>query len=309
MTRRSLLLLLLALASCEPSAPFASLVLRGGRIYTMDSAIPWAEATAVRERTFQAVGSDTDMDRFVGPETVVVDLGGRLVLPGLIDSHAHLLSGSLLLEQVGLDEAQSLEEMQELVRIYAEASPGREWIVGQGWYYDRIDGGRLPTRHDLDEVVPDRPVFLLSYDAHTAWVNSRALEIAAVGRDSVPDGPGEIVRDLQSGDPSGSLKEEGAIGLVQRSIPRPSREDLLAALRTGMTYAHRFGITSIQTPTGVPEDHTRLGYPDEDIVDLFEELERRGELALRVYAAMSIDETTTEEMLETFARLKARYRG
>jgi predicted amidohydrolase YtcJ len=275
----------------------------------MDSARPWAEAVTVREGAFQAVGSVTDVDRFIGPETIVVDLGGRLVLPGLIDSHAHLLSGSLVLEQVGLDEAQSLEEMQELVRIYAEANPGREWIVGQGWYYDRIDGGRLPTRHDLDEIVPDRPVFLLSYDAHTAWVNSRALEIAGVGRDSVPDGPGEIVRDPQNGDPTGCLKEEGSIGLVQRVIPRPSREDLLAALRTGMTYAHRFGITSIQTPTGILDERAISGYPDEDVFDLFEELDRRGELSLRVYAAMSVDETTTDEMLESFARLKARYRG
>jgi hypothetical protein len=262
----------------------------------------------VRQGKFQAVGSSTDMDPVIGAETVIVDLGGRLVLPGLIDSHIHLLSGSLLLEQVRLDGAQSLEEMKEIVRVYAEANPELEWIVGQGWYYGRIDGGRLPTRHDLDEVVPDRPVFLLSYDAHTAWANSRALEIAGVGRDTVPDGPGEIVREPQSDDPSGSLKE-GAIGLVQQAIPRPSREDLLAALRSGMTYAHRFGITSIQTATGVPDDHARLGYPDDDIFDLFEELERRGDLALRVYAAMSVDETTTEEMLETFARLKARHRG
>ena len=302
-------LVLLALASCTPDEPSAALVLRGGRIYTLDPKRPWAEAVAVRDGEFQAVGRSTDMDRFIGGQTAIVDLGGRLVLPGLIDSHIHFLEGSLLLEQVYLDEAQSLEEMKEIVRGYAEAHPVRQWIVGRGWYYGRIDGGRLPTRQDLDEVVPDRPVFLLSYDSHTAWVNSKALEMAGVGRDSVPEGRGEIVRDPRTGALSGALKEDGAIRLVQRAIPRPAREHLLTALGNGMDYAHRFGITSIHTATGIPDEPATSGYPDNDVFELFEELERRGELELRVYAALSVDETTTEETLDAFGRLRMRHRG
>jgi predicted amidohydrolase YtcJ len=310
MTRRCLaFVFLLAIASCAPDAPDADLVLQGGRIYTVDPANPWVEAVAVREGEFQAVGSDADMDPLIGPETVLVDLGGRFALPGLIDTHLHLLSGSLLLQRVRLDEAQSLEEMKEIVRVYARAHPQQEWIVGHGWYYGRIDGGRLPTRQDLDEVVPNRPVFLTSYDDHTAWVNSRALEIAGVNRDSAPEGPGEIIHERGSREPSGALREEGAMRLVRSAIPRPSRAELLNALRAGMAYAHRFGITSVHTATGVPDEDATSGYPDDDIFDLFEELERRGELALRIYAAMSVDETTTDDMLDTFAQLKARYRG
>jgi predicted amidohydrolase YtcJ len=250
------ILALVTVFSCSPSGPGADLILRGGRIYTVDPQNPWAEAVAIREERLSAVGSDADMDRFIGRETVVVELDGKLALPGLIDSHIHFLDGSLLLERVQLDEARSLEEMKEIVRLYAEANPDLPWIVGHGWNYTFVDGGRLPTRQDLDEIVPDRPVFLTAYDGHTAWVNSKALEVAGVDRESEPEGPGEIVRDPTTGEPTGALKEEGAMQLVRRSIPRPSRDELLTALRNGMAYAHRFGITSIQTPLESPPKET-----------------------------------------------------
>jgi predicted amidohydrolase YtcJ len=302
--------LLGSLVSCWPTGPKADLVLRGGRVYTVNGQAPWAEAVAIRNETLLAVGSDVEMDRFIGRGTVVVELGGRLVLPGFIDSHIHFLNGSLLLEQVQLNEAQDLEEMKAIVRIYAEAHPDLAWIVGMGWIYTHIDGGhRLPTRQDLDDVVPDRPVFLLAYDGHTAWVNSKALESAGIDRDSEPEGYGEIVKDPRTGQPIGTLKEEGAIQLVRRVIPRPSRNALLEALRNGMAYAHRFGITSIQTATGIPAEEDFLGFPEEDALDLFAELAHNRELKLRVYAAMSVGKETTEEDLDRFAELKARYEG
>src|SRR3990172_3981186 len=111
------------------------------------------------------------------------------------------------------------------------------------------------------------------------------------------------------GDPTGALKEEGAVRLVRRAIPGLSRGELLAALRNGMAYAHRFGITSIQIATGIPRLEEGTGYPDDDAFDLFEELERRGELQLRVYAAMSVNQSTTEEELNRFSEMKSRYRG
>ena len=302
-------LALLALSSCSPPGPYATLVLRGGRIYTVNTEQPWAEAVAVSGENILAAGGGADVERFIGPETVVVELEGRLVLPGLIDSHLHLLGGSLLLDQVRLDEARSLEEMQQIVRLYAEAHPGRGWIVGRGWNYTHVDGGRLPTRQDLDEIVPERPVFLLSYDSHTAWVNSKALEAAGVDGQSTALGPGEVVRHPLTGDPTGALKEEGAVRLVRRAIPGLSRGELLAALRNGMAYAHRFGITSIQIATGIPRLEEGTGYPDDDAFDLFEELARRGELRLRVYAAMSVHQSTTEEELNRFSEMKSRYRG
>ena len=302
---------LLALAgfhSCS-SGPPADLILRGGRIYTVDREQPWAEAVAIRGDAFVTVGSNQDVDRLLGADTAVVELDGRLVLPGIIDSHIHFLDGSLLLDRVQLGEATSLEEMKDIVRLYAEATPEASWIIGQGWNYTHVDGGRLPTRHDLDEVVADRPVFLMAYDGHTAWVNSKAFVAAGLDRQSKPLGPGEIVRDPETGELTGALKEEGAIQLVRRIIPRPTREELLAALRKGIAYAHRFGVTSFHSAMGIPTEADADGYLDSDVLDLFAELERRSELTLRVYSAMTVDETTTDEDLDRFSELAARHRG
>ena len=295
--------------SCNSSGPSADLILRGGRIYTVNREQPWAEAVAIRGDRFVAVGNSQDLDQMLDDDTVVIELDRRLVLPGIIDSHIHFLEGSLLLDRVQLDEATSLEEMKDIVRLFAEANPEASWIVGHGWYYSYVDGGRLPTRQDLDEVVADRPVFLVAYDGHTAWVNSKALAVAGLDRQSKPLGPGEIVRDAETGEPSGALKEEGAIALVRRVIPRPAREELLDGLRKGIAYAHRFGVTSIHTAGGIPAETEADGYLEGDALDLFAELEQRGELTLRVYSAMSVDETTNDKDLDRFAELAARHRG
>ena len=302
------LLAFVGLHACS-SGPSADLILRGGRIYTVNRAQPWAEAIAIRGDQFIAVGSNQDMDRLIGKDTTLVELDGRLVLPGIIDSHIHLLEGSILLDHVRLDEATSLEEMKDIVRLFAKAKPEAPWIVGHGWNYTYVEGGRLPTRHDLDEVVPDRPAFLMAYDGHTAWVNSLALAAAGLDRQSKPLGPGEIVRDPETGEATGALKEEGAIQLVRRVMPRPPREELLAALRKGIAYAHRFGVTSIHSASGISAEEDAEGYPDNDALDLFAELEQRGELTLRVYSAMTVNETTTDEDLDRFAELAARHRG
>ena len=291
------------------SGPSADLILRGGRIYTVDREQPWAEAVAIRGDEFIAVGRSQEMDRLIGGDTVVVELDGRLVLPGIIDSHIHFLEGSLLLDHVQLAEATSLEEMKDIVRLFAEANPNAPWIIGHGWNYTNVDEGRLPTRDDLDDVAPARPVFLMAYDGHTAWVNSKALAAAGIDSQSKPLGPGEIVRDPETGQATGALKEKGAIQLVRRVIPRPTREQLLATLRKGIAYAHRFGVTSIHSAGGIPAEEDAEGYPDNDALDLFAELEQRGELTLRVYSAMIINGTTTDEDLDRFAELGARHRG
>jgi predicted amidohydrolase YtcJ len=309
---RSLLLLaaLAPLAGCQrpPSAPAADLVLRGGRIYTVSPAPEWAEALAIRGETVVAVGTNSQVEPLVGEETTVVDLEGRLVLPGFIDGHIHFLEGALVLDHVKLDEARSLQEMLDLVKAYSERHPDLSWIQGMGWIYTYVEGGRLPTRQDLDAVISDRPVYLQAYDGHTAWVNSQALEVAGVTRHSKPLGYGEVVKDPRTGEPTGVLKETGAMELVRRAIPEPSREDKLAALRRAVGEALRRGVTSIQIAHGSPSfDPSHPYAPDE--LDLYEELDRRGELPLRVYFAMSISRATQPADLDNFAALKERLRG
>jgi len=290
-------LILLLAAAAAAAAPPADLVLRGGRIYTVDAGRPWAEALAIRGDTIVAVGSDSDTQALIGPDTEVLELGGRLALPGFVDAHIHFLEGALYLDQIQLDDARSLSAMQARVHDYARAHPDAPWILGRGWIYTYIDGGRLPTRHDLDRIVSDRPVLLEAYDGHTAWVNSKALEVAGVSEKSEPLGPGEVVREAD-GRPSGVLKEGGAIRLVSRAIPEPTREDKIEALRRGMAEARRCGITSIQNASGSPEE-----------LELYEALEHAGELTLRNYSAMSIQKDTSSAELDRIAQLQQRLTG
>ncbi|MFQ5791904.1 MAG: amidohydrolase, partial [Acidobacteriota bacterium] len=269
---------------------------------------PWAEAMAIRDEILAAVGTSADIDRLIGAETAVIELDGRLVLPGFNDSHIHFLYGAQRLDQVQLDEARSLQEMQDIVQVYARAHPERPWILGMGWIYAYVDGGRLPTRHDLDSVVSHRPVFLLAYDGHTAWVNTRALEEAGITRDSRAEGYGEVVKEPSTGEPTGVLKERGAMSLVSRVIPRPSRQKQLETLRQGIAYAHRFGITSVQNAHGVlPSDSN--GGIGQDPFDLYEELEQAGELKIRFYNAITITRDTTDAELDRVAELMTRWRG
>jgi len=156
----------------------AELVLTGGEVYRVDAARSWAQAVAVKDGRIAAVGTDARMRELVGPGTEVIDLRGRMVLPGFQDAHAHVSGGGLERAQCDLSGAQGLDECLRLVRGYAERHPHAEWLLGGGWSLALIPG-RLPTREDLDRVVPDRPVALANREHHGAWVNSRAL---ALGR-------------------------------------------------------------------------------------------------------------------------------
>ncbi|MBI2837930.1 MAG: amidohydrolase [Acidobacteria bacterium] len=289
-------LLLGGLVSAAEPAP--DLILRGGRVYTVNPAQPWAEAVALRGDLIVGVGSNADVDHLAGDRTTVIDLGGRLVLPGFNDAHIHFLEGSLALDQVGLDSARSLAEMQERVRAYAAARPEQPWIVGRGWIYEYVDGGRLPTRADLDAVVSDRPVYLEAYDGHTAWVSSKALELAKVNAASVPDGYGEIVKDPKTGLPTGVLKEGAAMEMVHSAIPKPTHAQQIAALRLGLAEARRNGVCSIQNASGSLEE-----------LDLYQTLLDANELTVRVYAAMTVDKQTSPQDLDLIAAASSRLRG
>ncbi len=273
----------------------ADLVIQNARIWTGGEAQPWAEALAVRGELIVAVGTRAEIARRTGRRTRVVDAGGRLVTPGFNDAHIHFLSGSLLLSQVDLVGACTLEEMQHRVRDYANRHPDRPWIAGSGWEYACFPEGRIAHRQDLDAAVKDRPVYLRAYDGHSAWVNSAALRRAEVTRATEFNGFGEVVKDPQ-GEPSGWLKE-GAQALVRRHLPQPTRDERLAALEAGMRMAARLGITSFQNASG-----------DADELNLWAELQRRSHLTLRVAMAMSSGEATPDDVL-AWVRLRQRYSG
>jgi hypothetical protein len=274
-----------------------SLVFVNGKIWTADEKQKRATALAVSGNKILAAGDDKTMRRFIGKETKVIDLKGRFVMPGINDSHIHFLGGSLGFFEVNLTGARSLEEMQRRVAKFAKENPNQEWITGAGWEYVYFPNKRLPTKSDLDAIVNDRPAYLRAYDGHTAWANSKALEIAKVTADSKFSGFGEIVIDEKTKEPTGVLKE-GAMSLVSRNIPAPTRERRLEALRRGLKEAASLGITSIQNASGSLAE-----------VGLYEELLKNGELTLRVTFAISVNPRTTQEDITRISELAKKYRG
>ena len=251
------------------------LLVLNGRVYTGASR-EFAEAVAIRGNTILKVGSNREIKSLATRGTRTVDAHGGAVIPGFNDAHLHLVSGGLGLQQANLLEAKTMEEVAATIRDFARAHPERPWVLGRGWYYTPFPGG-LPTRQQLDEIVPDRPAYMRCYDGHTSWANSRALALAGITRET-PDPPGGIVvKDPRTGEPTGVLKE-AAQGLMAKVLPQATRDDRLQAVRDAMALAHRHGVTSVQNANGSAED-----------MALYDELRRKGELRLRIYATMSID--------------------
>ena len=188
---------LIFLLAVLPAWP-ADLLLHNGRIWTGDAGHPWATSVAITGNRISGVDVAVKAAR-------VIDLGGKLAVPGFNDAHIHFLEGSLGLSQVNLTGVCTLQAIQQKVREYAEAHPEAEWITGRGWEYSCFPGNRLPTKQDLDVAVKDRPAYLIAFDGHTGWANSKALRIGEVTAETKFERFGEIVRDSK-GEPAGSLK-------------------------------------------------------------------------------------------------------
>ncbi|MGP4007384.1 amidohydrolase [Streptomyces sp. 4N124] len=218
----------------------ADLLFTGGPVLTPEGRT--ATAVAVTGGRVTAVGHDEVHD-LAGPRTDVVDLAGRLLLPGFQDAHVHPVPAGLELTQCDLTGTRTAEATVAAVRAYADAHPEREWITGGGWSMEAFQGG-MPTKELLDAVVPDRPVYLPNRDHHGAWVNSRALALAGITRDTPDPTDGRIERNA-SGEPSGTL-QEGAMQLVGRLTPPTTAGERKAALLHAQRHLHALGITAWQ---------------------------------------------------------------
>jgi hypothetical protein len=224
-------------------AAYADLAFVNGAVYTVDAGRSRARAVAVKGGRVMHVGQDDDVRELIGPATEVLDLEGRMLLPGFQDAHVHPVSGGLDMLRCDLHALATAEEYLMAIRSYADVNPDREWILGGGWSMDVFPGG-TPTREALDAVVPDRPAFLPNRDGHSTWVNSAALRIAGVTRDTPDPVDGRIERDA-TGEPTGSL-HEGAMDLVGRLTLPPSPEEMVEGLRKGQAHLHSLGITAWQ---------------------------------------------------------------
>ena len=270
-------------AQRPPDGAPADLLILNGKVYTGGRGGTFAQAVAVRGNTIAAVGTTEDVGRLRGPKTEVVDAGGAAVLPGFNDVHTHMLSGGLAMDDVELGGAETLDEVQRRIRTFASAHAGRAWIQGRGWRYEPFPGS-LPTREQLDAAVPDRPAVMRCYDGHSIWVNSKALALAGITKNT-PDPPnGTIVRDPRTGEPTGLLKESPASTLVTRLVPKPTRADQRRALKAAIDEALKFGVTSVTDAAGNPEDF-----------EVYEELRRAGELGARVYYSLLVTPEFSEQ--------------
>jgi predicted amidohydrolase YtcJ len=231
------------LVAAAPEPP-ADLVLTGGRVWTAETASPWAEAVAIRGERLAYVGTAAGARALRGPKTQVVDVSGRLVVPGFNDAHVHLMEGALSLDQLDLAGEERLPGVQARLRAFAARHPKEPWIRGRGWVYGAFPGA-LPTRQQLDAAVGVRPAYIESYDGHTAWVSSKALALAGIDKDTPDPRGGAIARDPATGEPTGALKE-AAMELVARVLPRLDADARYQRLLRGLARLNASGVTSVQ---------------------------------------------------------------
>lgn len=293
----SLLAVAVMLVACEktdtqPASTGADLVFLNGRIYTVDGERTWAQSVAITDGRISFVGSDDRANDFIGSNTAVVDLRGRMMLPAFQDAHIHPITSGMDAAACNLSELPGLPEYRSTIAAYATANPDEPWILGGGWSMAVFGPGAMPSRSILDELVPDRPVYLSSADGHTGWVNSAALQIAGIDKDTPDPADGRIDRDPATGEPIGSL-QEGAMSLVTRHIPATTPANREAGLRYTMKMLNAYGITSVQDAIVNREE-----------LETYTSLDSRGELSLRVVAALWWDRGRDEEQIASLLALR-----
>jgi predicted amidohydrolase YtcJ len=262
--------------ACQPAPPAADRVFIDGEVYTVDAERSWAEAVAITDGHVVFVGSSAEAAHWIGENTEVTDLDGQMMLPGFHDSHAHVLIGVYTGENCDLLRVPTIEQVESVLRQCTELDGfgDERWILGGGWGEWLFDDA-APSKKLLDELFPDRPVYLESSFGHSAWVNSRALEIAGIHRETVVGEDGVIVRDPETGEAAGAL-HDSAMMLVKSVLPEMSMQYRFESVRAGIAMLHEHGITAIIEP-GV----------DEGIIAPLLDLSDAGEFDVRALVSLS----------------------
>ncbi|MFT3956721.1 MAG: amidohydrolase [Piscinibacter sp.] len=267
----------------------ATVVLRGGRVHTMDAQRTVASAIALRGERIVAVGDDGQVSALIGPDTEVIELGGRMVLPGFIDAHIHSVVGSADLDKCSLgDQALALAQVRAAVQACVTAAPAG----GADDWFEVVHvnpAGLVMNRSDLDTMLAPRPLLLRGTDHHTAWLNTRGLALAGITAATADPAGGSIERDA-GGNPTGFLKDS-AIELAEAAIPAPTLAQRVAKERIALAQHNALGITSFQDALATPE-----------VLDVYAALEAGNELSARVRATLASSVVDDEA---EYARLKA----
>jgi len=275
----------------------ATLVLRNGRIYTVDEKRSWAQAMAVQGDRFVYVGDDEGVDEFVGPETEVIDAGGRLVLPGFIDCHLHTSTAYLDAHWANLGGALNFEEITERMRKHAAENPEDKIVGGVGWMHDAMSSrGHVPTKEDLDEIVSDRPIFMVSYDGWIVLANTRMTKLAEEAlRDTSPRMGGAVI-DPQSGEMTGCFNEPADLLYYSGSVSAMIRQKQLDGFRWIFDQLPKYGITGVQD-----------AFADSQDIKAYDALRKEDGLKARAYIALGYRRGMSDEELRGFSELRSEF--
>lgn len=267
------------------------LLITRAHVFTADPHRPSAESVGVLGDRIVFVGTDAEAESLRGKARRVVDAAGASLLPGLIDSHYHLLWGSVELGDARLDNAHTPEQIGEVLKAYAAANPNPEWVVGQGLPYL----SEPLTRQHLDAAVPDRPVLIVSYDGHTSWANTEALRRANL-LNGAPTPPGSLIVMAPDGTASGELREGGASRPFEALIPPVDDHRKRELLRLGLAQAAEVGLTSVHNMNG---DLAEIG--------LYAAMEDLGEMTLRIYVPFHAKPEMGPERLAEAVAMRDQY--
>jgi predicted amidohydrolase YtcJ len=254
----------------------STLVLLNANVVTLNHKQPKAEAIAIQNGKIITVGSNKEVRKYTGKKTTVIDAKNKTIVPGFVDCHVHMTGFGQFLQTLNLRNVESVREMQQKLREYAQKDPEKSWILGGRWDQDKFAEKRYPTRWDLDAAVADKPVFLIRVCGHLGVANSRALQLADISKEATIEG-GKIDLDKATGEPNGILREN-ALGLVWKAIPKPNPKELEKACISACKKAVKAGLTCVHWIVGSAEE-----------IRIIQKLYRNRKLPLRVYLGISAD--------------------
>jgi len=253
-----------------------SLTFKNGSIYTVQQDQPWAEAIVIQDGLIEYIGSNEGADPYIKPDTRIIDLQGKMVLPGFVDAHAHASQTMDLVGNISLYDGENLSVYLQSIAEFVKNNPDREFYRGSGWS-DIFFSELGPRKDSLDEILPNRPIALISYDGHSMWVNSKTMEEANITKDTPDPAGGRIERDSETQEPSGTLRET-AFKLVEDVIPDYALEERKNALVEYQKMAAKAGITLVHDPM-----------LDAESITAFNELAREGKLKIRFRGSITME--------------------
>ncbi|MDY0232170.1 MAG: amidohydrolase, partial [Candidatus Saccharicenans sp.] len=268
------LTIIFSASGCQQDTVQKAQLVITGKIFTGIDSSPFVEALAVADGKILAIGNEKEIKKYAGPETKVIGLKDGVAIPGLIDAHTHFSSGGRSLIELSFRGIDSVEKLQQMIAEKIKELPPETPVFGREYDHTLFPGQKWPTKEDLDKVSPNNPVVIRRVDGHSIWVNSLALKLSGIDKKTPDPFGGEIVKDPQTGEPTGILKES-ATGLikVKPTVQSTPEEDILRAL----DHARQLGLTGVHADVGLQE------------LEVYKKLQNEGKLSLRVYAWLPIE--------------------